>query len=405
MVHKDPSDQNTKPRIKQVEFNTIASSFGGLAAKVSGLHKYVSTDSEHRLVLLNIRASYLLSIYAYPSTNPQLITASSLPPNPSISSISSGLATAHKAYGHSKSHPQLPLCTIFVVQDPENNAFDQYILATTLLTDHDILSFRLPFSSTLAYTTIPPEDSNRPLIYAPPHSPSTPYEVTTIYFRAGYSPAEYNSPQSWETRLHLERSAAIKCPSILTHLAGSKKVQQILATPSSPHLARFLSSASSAPYIDRIRATFAAIYPLDDTPAGQHAISIAKDTNKAKGYVLKPQREGGGNNIYGMKIPPFIKSMGDDSKKYRGHILMELIEPPVLKNFVFRNGEVTNGEVIGELGIYGVCLWRHGKERERPKVLENWEAGYLLRTKGMESEEGGVAAGFGAVDSVCLVDA
>lgn len=84
---------------------------------------------------------------------------------------------------------------------------------------------------------------------------------------------------------------------------------------------------------------------------------------------------------------------------------MELIEPPLLRNSIFRNGEVTSGEVIGELGVYGVCLWRHGRggkgERE---ILENWEAGHLLRTKGRESEEGGVAAGFGAVDSVCLID-
>ena len=81
---------------------------------------------------------------------------------------------------------------------------------------------------------------------------------------------------------------------------------------------------------------------------------------------------------------------------------MELIEPPALRNSIFRNGEVTSGEVIGELGVYGVCLWRRGKEE--PEILENWEAGHLLRTKGRESEEGGVAAGFGAVDSVCLID-
>lgn len=121
--------------------------------------------------------------------------------------------------------------------------------------------------------------------------------------------------------------------------------------------------------------------------------------------MLKPQREGGGNNIYGIKIPPFISSLGDDSKKYRSHILMELIEPPALRNSIFRNGEVKSGEVIGELGVYGVCLWRHGRgEKEERKILENWEAGHLLRTKGRESEEGGVAAGFGAVDSVCLID-
>lgn len=71
---------------------------------------------------------------------------------------------------------------------------------------------------------------------------------------------------------------------------------------------------------------------------------------------------------------------------------------------MLRNGEVTHGEVIGELGVYGVCLWRNGKEEDEGEVLVNYEAGFLLRTKGRESEEGGVAAGFGAVDSVCLVD-
>ena len=353
----------------------------------------------------NDHSRHLLSIFAYPSTNPPLITGSSLPPNPSIASISRGIATAHEAYGHSKNPNPMPLCTLFVVQDPENNAFDQHALATILRTEHDVLTFRLPFFAVLSRTTIPSDLSSRPLIYTPPHSPSTPYEVTTLYFRAGYSPAEYVSEDSWKARLHLERSAAIKCPSILTHLAGSKKIQQVLATPSSPHLSHFLSSTSSAAYIDRIRNTFTAIYPLDDTPEGKYAIRMATDPDKARNYVLKPQREGGGNNIYGLKIPPFIKSLSDDSKKYRSHILMELIEPPALRNSILRNGEIKSGEVIGELGVFGVCLWRSGEDsKDGPDVLANWEAGHLLRTKGRESEEGGVAAGFGAIDSVCLID-
>ena len=348
---------------------------------------------------------HLLAISAYPPTNPPLILNSSLPSNPSIESISRGIATAHKAYGRSKTITQLPLCTLFIVQDPENNAFDQHALASNLLTDHNVLTFRLPFSAVLSHTSIPSDSPSRALVYSPPHAPGTPYEVTTLYFRAGYSPTEYSSPENWKARLHLERSAAIKCPSILTHLAGSKKIQQILATPSSPHLSRFLLSTSSAAYIDRIRDTFTAIYPLDDTPEGEYAIRAATDVDKARGYVLKPQREGGGNNIYGLKIPPFIKSLGDDSKKYRSHILMELIEPPALRNSAFRNGEVKSGEVIGELGIYGVCLWQHGHgKKKEPDIRANWEAGHLLRTKGRESEEGGVAAGYGAVDSACLVD-
>ncbi|KAL8926735.1 MAG: hypothetical protein Q9208_002809 [Pyrenodesmia sp. 3 TL-2023] len=386
MVHQDPSDSTATPTIKQVEFNTIASSFGGLSTKVSQLH------------------SYLHSISAYPSTkSPPLITPSSLPPNPSITSLALGLSTAHSAYGPSKSSPPLPLCILFIVQSSETNTFDQLHLSLSLQITHGIPTFRLLFSDILSHTSIP-TSPHRPLIYAPPHSPSNLYEVTLCYFRAGYSPSEYASPTAWSARLQLERSAAIKCPSVLTHLAGSKKIQQELATPDSPHLSRFLANASSAPMIERIRSTFAAIYPLDDSAAGETAIAIATDEEKSENYVLKPQREGGGNNIYGTRIPALLRELGDDKRMWRGHILMEMIKPPTTQNAILRNGEVKSGEVIGELGVYGVCLWRNGKGEEKGEVLENWEAGFLLRTKGRESEEGGVAAGFGAVDSPCLVD-
>lgn len=55
--------------------------------------------------------------------------------------------------------------------------------------------------------------------------------------------------------------------------------------------------------------------------------------------------------------------------------------------------------MICELGVYGTCLWDAGTGT----VLHNEEAGYLLRTKGDKSEEGGVAAGFGSMDSCALV--
>lgn len=55
--------------------------------------------------------------------------------------------------------------------------------------------------------------------------------VSVIYFRAGYEPGHYHSEKEWDARLLMERSAAIKCPSIQYHLAGTKKVQQALAKP------------------------------------------------------------------------------------------------------------------------------------------------------------------------------
>ena len=279
------------------------------------------------------------------------------------------------------------------MQGQERNIFDQRHLEYELQSKN-IPVFRMSFSDTVSLTSIPKDNSSRPLIYKPPHSPDVAYEVTTVYLRSTYAPTDFPDESSWEARYHLERSAAIKCPSILLQLAGTKKVQQVLAMPNSPHLSRFVPDESTA---DDIRKTFTAIYPLDDSPAGKEAREIALSENSA-GYVLKPQREGGGNNIYRKAIPSFLKSLGSEDK-WKGHILMELIEPPAQRNTLFRDGQVSSGEVIAELGVYGTCLWRSGGE-----VLHNEEAGYLLRTKGKESEEGGVAAGFGALDSVCLID-
>ena len=314
------------------------------------------------------------------------------PQNEATTALAAGIAAAHTAYGPPRSKQSHPRCVLFIVQQPERNIFDQRHIEYAFQAEF-IPTFRLPFSEVLLHTSIP-SDSSRPLIYTPPHSPSTVYEVSVLYFRSTYTPTDYPTEEAWEARLHLERSAAIKCPSILTHLAGSKKVQQVLATPSSPDLGRFLSTTTA----DAVRKTFAAIYPLDSSEAGQHAKKLALSSESAHGFVLKPQREGGGNNIYRDAIPEFLRKLGSEDK-WTGHILMELIEPPSQRNSIIREGIVKTGEVIAELGVYGTCLWKSGGE-----ILRNEQAGYLLRTKGRESEEGGVAAGFGAVDSVALVN-
>ena len=56
-------------------------------------------------------------------------------------------------------------------------------------------------------------------------------------------------------------------------------------------------------------------------------------------------------------------------------------------------------DVISELGIFGYA-WFGGESRE---VKEN-EVGWLVRTKGKDSDEGGVAVGFSVLDLLLLVD-
>jgi hypothetical protein len=57
------------------------------------------------------------------------------------------------------------------------------------------------------------------------------FQIAVIYYRCGYHPDQYPSEREWDARLMMERSLAIKSPSIQYHLAGTKKVQQELANP------------------------------------------------------------------------------------------------------------------------------------------------------------------------------
>lgn len=50
------------------------------------------------------------------------------------------------------------------------------------------------------------------------------------------------------------------------------------------------------------------------------------------------------------------------------------------------------------------CVYLSWFPRNADTILENTQVGHMLRTKISSADEGGVAAGFGALDSVYLVD-
>lgn len=114
------------------------------------------------------------------------------------------------------------------------------------------------------------------------------YEVSVIYFRAGYEPGHYPTENEWSARLLMERwfyfnsfeieliffgncrSKAIKCPSIQYHLAGTKKVQQALAKGGA--VERFLGDAQ---HIETVKDIFTGLYSLDFDEFGEQAVQMA----------------------------------------------------------------------------------------------------------------------------------
>ena len=83
-------------------------------------------------------------------------------------------------------------------------------------------------------------------------------EVGVIYMRCGYHPDQYPTQAEWDARLMMERSRAVKSPSINYHLAGTKKVQQELARMG--QVEKFLGDKVQ---IEAVKEIFTGLYSLD----------------------------------------------------------------------------------------------------------------------------------------------
>jgi len=369
LVHTLPDGAFT---LRQVEFNCISSSFGALASRTNRLHRYLESAT------------------GYYGAHP-LLKASNLPENGAVHGLAAGIAAAHKAYG-------VPNATVlFLVQPHERNAFDQRWIEYELLEKHGVHVERVTFLDIASNAHL---SDSKQLLYTSALKPK-PLEISVVYMRAGYTPDDYSGEKEWQARLLVERSSAIKCPTVGAQLAGAKKVQQALMEEGV--LESFLLDPERGPEkfteadLALLRASFAPMYALDAT-------TLQQTIDNAAHLVLKPQREGGGNNVYRANIPPFLKKL--PAAEHDAWVVMELIEPPPSRNVLIKAGSSheggKEGDVISELGIFGACLYE-GKNNGACEIKENKEVGYLVRTKGRESDEGGVAVGFSCLDSLVLV--
>lgn len=245
-------------------------------------------------------------------------------------------------------------------------------------------------------------------------------EISTVYFRSGYVPEEYPTPAHYATRILLERSKAIKCPSIALQLAGGKKVQEVLTHPGV--LEYFLRNEErwgkdifSEEAVQEVRESFMEMWSLDvgedrpisevhDSTTDNENLGVRRARELAHSLVLKPQREGGGNNIYKESILPFLDTLPPEERP--AWVAMKLIIPPEgAANYLLRapgpnsDGAAVRANIVSELGILGWALFGNP---ETP--LQEKEVGWLVRTKGADSDEGGVATGFSVLDSLLLID-
>ncbi|KFK26472.1 hypothetical protein AALP_AA8G253600 [Arabis alpina] len=340
-------DEETKSLL-QIEMNTISSSFSGLGRLVSELHQSLLRSHGDHLGL-----------------DPERV-----PKNASTYQFADAMAKAWLEYNNPRA------VVMVVVQPEERNMYDQHWQISVLREKHNIVTIR----KTLA------EVENEGRVHEDGTLIVDGQAVAVVYFRSGYSPTDYPSESEWNARLLIEQSSAVKCPSIAYHLTGTKKIQQELAKPGV--LERFLDNKED---IAKLRNCFAGLWSLDDPEIVKKAIE------KPELFVMKPQREGGGNNIYGDDVREnLLRLQREGEEENAAYILMQRIFPKVSNMFLVREGVYHKDQAISELGVYGAYL------RNKDRVIVNEQSGYLMRTKVSSSNEGGVAAGYAVLDSIYL---
>ena len=221
---------------------------------------------------------------------------------------------------------------------------------------------------------------------------------------------QYDSGK-WQARQMLECSMAIKCPSIDLHLSTFKKYQQSFCDS---NVLRQVSGSDSV--TKQLKQVFKGLWSLEDLcKEGAEVNSVVERAlENPHEYVLKPQKEGGGNNFFDDDLKENLlkaKAANGQDPVLSTYLIMERINPPMIPALMLRNGEVSKHSTLSEFGFFSAVFTRNTSDRggesasDARESLQNKVIGTLMRTKASHHNEGGVNAGFSVIDSPFVVPA
>lgn len=267
---------------------------------------------------------------------------------------------------------------LFLVPFGEVNVFDQRILQVRLDNGHGIPTAK----ATLEELGDEGELRDGKLYFRG-------QKVAIAYFRTGYAPTHYRTESAWVARQKIEASEAISVPSARTQLANTKMMQLHLALPG--EMERFMNAEESA-FLDSGNVKFARLHD-ELTWKGQTGTAWEVARESADDWVLKPHREGGGNNFFGDELVELLPKVVAESAD--AYILMEKIRQPSFESVRLVNHEIIPCSCFTEMGFFGLALYSEaGGAADFNKAQ-----GYLLRTKDESMNEGLVLGGYSFLDA------
>ncbi|KAL5269699.1 hypothetical protein ACHWQZ_G003233 [Mnemiopsis leidyi] len=275
---------------------------------------------------------------------------------------------------------------LFLVAPDDFNWFDQQKIIDTLWDEHGIMSMKMTYEEFMEEGEL--TSDNRYYVRGK--------EVGVFYFRSMWNEDHYKTERHWETRLRIEKCRAIVVPNIRHQCINLKYFQQ--AYLQQGVVEKYLSEEESK----LVRSVFAELHQLSPGKEGDRAAQLAFDN--PKGWVLKPSREGGGNNIWDEDMVKKLTELHNSAER-EAYVLMQRLTPPLVPNRAVKhepNERAKLTEIFdttGELGLF--CVFVADSKKQ---ILVNEVAGPLIRTKPAANNEGGIAIGIGVMDSAVFAD-
>ena len=373
--------ERTTNKLRQVEFNTIASAFICLAGKVNALHRFTHSKYKNNAEG-NVLNPAVAMCDAQSKVCQALVEATHLWRRENATRVNSKLSVLLVI----RKADERNLADIFPLSEVLSQ---QYGLQTVYATLSEVAtSFVLRHNRDIATG----KERVNSLCAMPELCTPDGLPVSVAYYRCGYDKNDYPTEDCWHAREIVERASCIKCPSLPHHLCTLKKVQEALC--SRELLLRYGDWSK-----DEIEELTSYMLPQYDLlQVGEKEIEGVEDAlHFPTTYVLKSYREGSGQIFTGDAMTKLLQGWKQAMRGGKGlpYLLTRKIDSVTKVGHILhpKNG-VQSGLLVPEIGIYGIYL-----SHETGNVLTNESSGYLIRTKFAQTSGGGVTSGMAALDS------
>ncbi|RKF18698.1 glutathione synthase [Alginatibacterium sediminis] len=363
---------------KVIEFNGIAAGMAPFGQRGTEFHAFLREQWPQ------VSAHFLDESVSTPAENhglDQFAYGISIAAKKVNASFTTQVSLSHKVV---ESKPTF----LMVIQDNEDNVYDQHLLEVAL-NKQGLRTVRRTFEQ---LSTQLSTGENQRLVLDGVGA------IDAVYLRAGYQYSDYYLAPGEEaiccqtlsqTRLFIEQHYVAVNATFSQQLASSKTMQMLLTMMPAEDFARWDLDLEQARLVKSVLA--------DMKPINQETINWFNSQATKQEWVLKNQGEGGGHCVFGDDIVKKLEHL--PTQEYDAWALMLRLYPHEreLPTIAVRDGVQTQiNDLVSEIGLF--TAFYDGE----PVTEMDGYAGYLIRSKPASENEGGIHSGKGILDSLML---